>query len=131
MRLLVDTHVIVRWLFDAQRLSSEQRRLLNLAVKRRDPVGICAITLLEIANLVSDGRLQIDTRLSELFDRLEGDPIFQLLPITYEVALESVYLGVLRDPADRSIVATARTHGLRLLTSDQRIIASNLVSVID
>ncbi len=82
MRLLVDTHVIVRWLFDAQRLSSEQRRLLNLAVKRRDPVGICAITLLEIANLVSDGRLQIDTRLSELFDRLEGDPIFQLLPIT-------------------------------------------------
>jgi PIN domain nuclease of toxin-antitoxin system len=37
----------------------------------------------------------------------------------------------LRDPGDRVIVATARVHRLRLLTSDQRIIESALVPVID
>jgi PIN domain nuclease of toxin-antitoxin system len=36
----------------------------------------------------------------------------------------------LRDPADRVIVATARVHGLRLLTSDQRILESHLVSTV-
>jgi PIN domain nuclease of toxin-antitoxin system len=36
----------------------------------------------------------------------------------------------LRDPSDRAIVATARVRNLRLLTSDQRIIGSNLVAVV-
>jgi PIN domain nuclease of toxin-antitoxin system len=37
----------------------------------------------------------------------------------------------LRDPADAAIVATARVHGLRVVTSDQRIIAVNVVSTIE
>jgi PIN domain nuclease of toxin-antitoxin system len=36
----------------------------------------------------------------------------------------------LRDPADQAIVATARVHRLKLVTSDQRIIESKLVPVI-
>jgi PIN domain nuclease of toxin-antitoxin system len=35
----------------------------------------------------------------------------------------------LLDPADRTIVATARVHGLRLVSSDRRIIDSGLVTV--
>jgi len=47
------------------------------------------------------------------------------------VAKEVTMLGgALRDPADRAIVASARVHRLRLLTSDRRIIESNLVSVV-
>jgi PIN domain nuclease of toxin-antitoxin system len=38
---------------------------------------------------------------------------------------------LLHDPADRAIVCTARVHSLRLVTSDRRIVDSNLVSVID
>jgi len=38
---------------------------------------------------------------------------------------------VLRDPVDSAIVATARVHGLKLLTADQRIIQSKLISVIE
>jgi predicted nucleic acid-binding protein len=34
-------------------------------------------------------------------------------------------------PADCIIVATARVHGLRLLTSDRRIIESSLVSTVE
>jgi PIN domain nuclease of toxin-antitoxin system len=37
----------------------------------------------------------------------------------------------LRDPGDRFIVATARVHRLRLVTSDQRIVDSKLISVVE
>lgn len=130
MRLIADTHVLLRWLFDARRLSVEQKRVLSLSVKRQEPIGISAITLLEIAHLLGDGRLQLSVALDELFDRLQSDSVYRVLPITYEIARESSYLGILRDPADRSIVATARVHALRLLTSDQRILSTNLVSTI-
>jgi PIN domain nuclease of toxin-antitoxin system len=61
---------------------------------------------------------------------LNSNPVFRLLPLTYEVAREVASLGILRDPADRAIAATARVHRLRLVTSDQRIIESKLVQVV-
>ncbi|HEY7336940.1 MAG TPA: hypothetical protein VH639_18755 [Bryobacteraceae bacterium] len=39
--------------------------------------------------------------------------------------------GFLPEPAGRAIVATARVHRLRLVTSDQRVAASGLVKVIE
>ena len=88
------------------------------------------MSLLEIAVLRSDGKLNLP--LSDFFDDLEANPLFRLLPLTYEIALEVASLGSsLRDPADRAIVATARVHRLRLLTSDQRIVESKLVPVVD
>jgi hypothetical protein len=38
---------------------------------------------------------------------------------------------MLRDPADRAIVASARVHNLRLVTSDRRIIESKLAPVVE
>jgi PIN domain nuclease of toxin-antitoxin system len=61
---------------------------------------------------------------------LQASPVFHILPLTYEVATEAASLANPRDPADRAIVATARVHRLRLVTSDQRIIESKLVPVI-
>ena len=69
--------------------------------------------------------------LDEVFQVLNSNPVFRILPLTYEVALDVSLLGVLRDLADRTIVATARVHRLRLVTSDQRIVESKLVQVVD
>lgn len=69
--------------------------------------------------------------MEELFADLHSNPIFRLLPLTYEVAVDVASLGVLRDPADRAIAATARVHRLRLVTSDRRIIESKLVPVVE
>ena len=88
------------------------------------------MSLLEIAVLRNDGKLNLP--LSDFFDDLQANPLFRLLPLTYEIALEVASLGTsLRDPADRAIVATARVHRPRLLTSNQRIVESKLVPVID
>jgi PIN domain nuclease of toxin-antitoxin system len=94
-------------------------------------VAISAISLLEIAVLASGGRTGLKVPLDEFFQDLNSKPFFRILPLTYEVALDVALLGALRDPADRAIAATARVHRLRLVTSDQRIIESKLVQVID
>jgi PIN domain nuclease of toxin-antitoxin system len=102
---------------------------MEQAVRRAEPVALSAMSLLEIAMLTNQGRLR--TRVDEFFEEIQANPLFQVLPLSYEVALEVASLGGnLRDPADRAIVATARVHRLRLLTSDQLIIESKFVPVV-
>lgn len=128
-RFMLDSHVAVRWLVEDKKLSREQSRLLEAAVRRAEPVALSAMSLLEIAMLANQGRLRI--RLDEFFEELQANPLFRIFPLSYEIALEVASLGAgLRDPADRAIVATARVHRLRLMTSDQRIIESKFVQVV-
>jgi prevent-host-death family protein len=131
VRFLLDTHVLIRWFMDAKRLSREQTRVLETSVRRAEPVGLSPISLLEIAALVSQRKLGLRTSLEEFFADLQRHPVLTLIPVSYEIASEAAALGSLRDPAGRAIVATARAHALQLVTSDQRIIGSNLVSVIE
>ena len=129
-RFLLDTHVVVRWLIEAKKLSREQLQALERSVRRAEPVALSALSLLEIAVLAADGKLRLP--LNDFFDSLQSNPLFRILPLTYEIASEVASLGSsLRDPADRVIVATARVHRLRLVTSDQRIIESKLVPVVE
>ena len=130
-RLLLDTHVVVRWLASPKRLSRDQARVLREAVRRREPVGVSAISLLELAVLFGDGSARTDIPVADLLGELEANPAFEILPLTVGVAAEVAAIGgALRDPADRAIVATARLWKLRLVTSDQRIIDSGIVPVV-
>lgn len=128
-RLLLDTHIIIRWLSEPRRLSREQLRAIEKSAARREPLTLSAVSLLEIAVLVHDGRLEIDHPLDEFLGTLDQD-VFRVMPLTPAVAFEAGSLTMLKDPFDRTIAATARVHALRLVTSDQRIIDSNLVSII-
>ena len=128
-RLLLDTHIVARWLTDPKKLSREQVRVLEAAVRRTEPIALSAISLLEIAVLSSAGKLGLKAPLEELLEDLQS-PVFRIVPLTFEVAAEVASLGGLRDPADRAIVATARVERLRLVTSDERIIESKLVPVV-
>ena len=95
-------------------------------------VAISAITLLEIALLFNEGSLRKKVSMDELFAALETRHNLHIFPLTIDIAREVSYLKrTLRDPSDCVIVATARVHGLRLLTADQRILKSNVVSVVD
>jgi PIN domain nuclease of toxin-antitoxin system len=130
-RLLLDTHIVVRWLYESKKLSREQCRVLDDVERRGECVGISAMSLLEIA-LLQEGRQRLNVRLDQVFHELDTNPAFRIIPLTTDVALEMAALGdALRDPGDRVIVATARIHRLRLLTADQRIIQSDLVPVIE
>ena len=104
--------------------------MLQTSVRRTDRIALSAVSLVEIAILYGQGKLKLNASLSEFFNEMQSNPVFSVLPLTYEIALEAAMLANLRDPADRAIVATARVHGLTLVTSDQRIIESKLVPVV-
>ena len=130
-RLLLDTHILVRWLAAPKKLSREQLRALRQAVRAREPLAVSAISLLELAVLFGEGSVRTEFPAVDLLRQLEADPAFAILPLTPEVVAEVAAMGsYLRDPADRAIVATARVHKLRLVTSDQRIIESRLTAIV-
>ena len=130
-RFLLDTHILVRLRAAPKRLSRDQIRVLREAGRRQEVVGISAITLLEIATLFREGGGRSNVPVNDLLQEIEANPALQIIPLTVDVAVEVAALGPsLRDPADRAIVATARVHGLQLITSDQRIIDSKLVPIV-
>ncbi len=130
LRFLLDTNVVIRWLSEPRKLSREQARVLADAEKSGEAVAVSAITLFELVGVIESGRVK--ARVQDIFEELGASSMFQILPLTVEIATEMALMGrALRDPADRAVVATARVHRLKMLTSDQRIIDSRLVAVID
>jgi len=126
----LDTNVVIRWLSEPRKLSREQARVLADAEKSGEAVAVSAITLFELVGVIESGRVK--ARVQDIFEELGASSMFQILPLTVEIATEMALMGrALRDPADRAVVATARVHRLKMLTSDQRIIDSRLVAVID
>ena len=121
--VLLDTHILIWWRLDSKLLTRNQVRRLQYLEDRQQPVAVSAITLWEIAMLSARGRIAIAEPLEIWLAEIEGNPLIEVLPLTARVAAESVNLGrgFHNDPADQMIVATARLHGLPLMTADERI----------
>ena len=132
MRLLLDTHVLLWWMAEEARLKRPQREAIEAALVSGDRLGVSAITFWEIAKLVERGRLRLPRSVDQLFSDLEPHPEIDLHPLTPRIALESTRLGPRfhADPSDQIIAATARVHGLRLVTADDRIRDSGVVAVV-
>ncbi len=132
MTLAFDTHTLIWWLTGHERLTTAQSAALRRAEARGDRVGIPAICLWEIAKLVDRGRLELDMPLDDVFDEIADHPSVRVLELTPRIALESTRLGpgLAGDPVDQLIAATARVHGLKLVTADHRIRASRIVGVV-
>lgn len=132
MKLLLDTHVLLWWLEDVDRLTREQKSRLDRAESAGERIGLSAISLWEIAKLVEKGRVRVKTSVDTLLHDLEIHPRLFICPLTASIALESTRLGsaVPSDPSDQIIVATARVHDLELVTADQRIRSAGVVKLV-
>jgi PIN domain nuclease of toxin-antitoxin system len=131
LRFLLDTNALVRRITEPKRLSREQTRILDYLDAQNQSFAISDMTLLELALKLAAGAHRIRGGIQPIFDAVAGSSRCQVLPVTIDIVLEISSMGdSLRDPADRAIVATARIHNLKLLTSDRRIIDSGLVPVI-
>jgi len=131
VKYLLDTHVVIWWLTDDRKLSKEHAKLLERSERSGTAVGLSAISLWEIAKLVERGRIELTQSVDDSLEQLEASEFVTILPLTGRVAIESTRLGARfhSDPIDQVIVATARCHGLTLLTVDERIIESRVVAV--
>ena len=132
MTLAFDTHTLVWWLTGHDRLTATQAAALERAEARGDRIGVPAICFWEIAKLIERGRLELEVAADEVFDEIEEHPTIRVLELSPRIALESTRLGpgFHADPADQLIAATARVHGLKLVTSDERIRSSHVVGIV-
>lgn len=127
--IILDTHVLLWANADSKKLS----RGADAAIRRArqvDGIAISAISLWEIASLLSRGRIRSYGTIESSLDRLiEGVTI---VPITPEIAALATQFpdDYSHDPADRLIGATARAGGLALVTRDERIRNSPLLKTI-
>jgi PIN domain nuclease of toxin-antitoxin system len=122
--LLLDTHI---WLWyaegNAERLRAASVRKLDEA-RRRGGLVVSAISIWEIGVHSARGRIQLSVPLRDWVERALGLPGIRLAFLDAAAAVESTLLpGELQgDPADRFLIATARTQGLPLATRDRGII---------
>jgi len=131
MKALLDTHVLLYWLNGDRRLTRAQRTALRRATTKA-PLWVSDITLWEIATLARLGRIRLNLPLRDWLEAAVAPPLVGRVSISPAVAAEVAALpdSFHRDPADRIIVASARSIGAVLLTQDERIIDSGLVPTL-
>lgn len=128
--IILDTHIWIWWNQDSPKLTSFQKEIIDSS--RTDGIGISTISLLEISRLVNRGRLVLPKPLNEWFSIALAEEGILLIPITPVIAIESYSLPgeFHKDPADRIIVATARTYDCPLITNDSNILSYPHVKLI-
>ncbi|MCL4757838.1 MAG: type II toxin-antitoxin system VapC family toxin [Rhodocyclaceae bacterium] len=127
--LLLDTHAWIWWLLGQSELSVREREALDALAAAGTPPALSAISLWEAQMLAAKERLTLDTPLS-LWLPVAAEAVTLLpLDVSVVVALDRLPAGFHGDPADRIIVATARAHGLPLLTRDGNIRRSRAVKL--
>jgi len=122
---LLDTHVWV-WAQMGNTRASPASFFSDVETwQRQKAVYISAISVLELARLVTDGALNLGTSIDRFVEDATRNGGFQLLALNVSILIESVRLpgNIHRDPSDRLIVATAREHNLTLITADREILA--------
>jgi PIN domain nuclease of toxin-antitoxin system len=122
--LLLDTHAWVWLLEGAPGIPAVPRAL----IERTATAGclwISAISVWEVAMLAAKGRLLFSTDVQTWIRQALAAPGLHLAPLSPEIAVASASLpGTFHgDPADRILVATARSLSARFVTADRAILA--------
>ncbi len=122
-RLLLDTHVWLRY----GNSSSPFRRAAIDAIDEgleSGAVYVSVISIWEIALLVRQNKLALHVSVERWVDDALAVSGLQLLPLSPQIAIESVNLPepMHKDPADRILVASARVERLTLVTADKAVL---------
>lgn len=120
--IVLDTHAWIWWINDPGQLSNVARKAIDAAMAK-DSLHVSCISSWEVALLVQRGRIQLAIDVRDWIARCEAMPFLTFVPVTNDIAIESVRLPDFPhpDPADRMIVATAMSLGGRLVTRDDKL----------
>jgi len=115
VRLLLDTHVLLWWLSDEEKLTSEAR---DAIADPENTIYLSAVVVWEIRIKEAIGKLSLPDAFIETLAR----QAFVELPITVEQANEISRLpDIHRDPFDRLLIAQAVVEDLTIITRDSVI----------
>jgi PIN domain nuclease of toxin-antitoxin system len=127
--IVLDTHVVI-WLAEVPELLSAAATKAIKGERQSGVVAISDMTLLELARVISGGKVGVRTSLPAFLRQVERT--FTILPVTGAIAeltmaFSSAYP---RDPVDRVIGATALANSCKLVTKDESIRRSGEVDCV-
>jgi PIN domain nuclease of toxin-antitoxin system len=120
MRYLLDTHAVLWFLEDSERLSEQAARVME-GSKVQSSIEISVVSLWEFAIKHSLGKLRFDGGVANLRAMIEANG-WKVLPIAQSHLENLSGLPFLhRDPFDRLLIATAQFEGIPIVTADENI----------
>lgn len=132
MAIVADTHAIIWYLVEPERLSQVALDALEGAIAAGEPVYISAISLIEICYLIEKRRIASDLLQRILAVLNEPDPSLIVVPIdlAISIAVQNIDRDTVPDMPDRIIAATALHLNLPLVTRDRKIQAEGAIITI-
>jgi PIN domain nuclease of toxin-antitoxin system len=129
--ILLDTHVLAWLVAEPERLSRRAAAAIRRA-RASDGLAIADIAVWELALLFSRGALRALGTVESAVQSVLTESGVQVRPITAEIAALATQFSedYPKDPVDRLIGATARAEGLALVTRDERIRSSPLITTV-
>ena len=88
------------------------------------------MVLLEAGMLAKAGRIRFSSSFEHWTEALLAQPGFALARMDTPIIFEAITVSANSDPYDISIIATARSLDLQLITKDQAITDSNEVQIL-
>ena len=136
MSLLLDTNVLLRLSIDSSDISETFKEEVDSGLAGGS-IAVSTVTFVETTRLHRHGRIDLGCH-PAVWRRERLRSGLREIPVSGDVAVESVLLmnsGFHREPADQLIVATAMPAGMRLATTDEKIIGwaqrSRLLPLVD
>ena len=132
MAIVADTHAIIWYLVEPERLSQLALDALEGTIAAGSPVYISAISLIEICYLIEKRRIASDLLQRILAVLNEPDPSLIVVPIdlAISIAIQNIDRDTVPDMPDRIIAATALHLNLPLITRDRKIQAERAIITI-
>lgn len=115
MKYLLDTHALLWWLTEPQKLSKNAHEIIQ---NKTNIIYVSSASIWEMAIKKSIGKLKLPHNLLSTI----ASECFKFLPIMPEEALGVSDLPLLHaDPFDRLLIMQAKFHDLVLITNDEKI----------
>ena len=129
---MADTHAIVWYLVEPERLSQVALDALEGSIAAGSPVYISAISLIEICYLIEKRRIATDLLQRILAVLNDPNPSLVVVPIdlAISIAIREIDRDTVPDMPDRIIAATALHLNLPLVTRDRKIRAEGAIVTI-
>lgn len=120
--IVLDTHTLLWWI-EGKGLSKPARAAIDREIEEEGEIVVSTMTAWEVMLLIKKGRLRLATDVARWLDRVSRIEGVRFVPIDRHIALASADLpgNFHQDPADRMIVATARSLSAPLITKDKQI----------
>jgi PIN domain nuclease of toxin-antitoxin system len=116
--ILLDTSALLYWTLSRKNLTGQA----TSAIAQAEKVFLSSISIWEIGLKASNGKLALPLPLRAFVETVKKANKVEIIPVTEMTWLKNIELAWNhKDPADRTIVATAVLLGCPLVTSDQRI----------